>query len=144
MAFPLTKDQVEDGDQLNGPAATRNWVAVYRGQIAGHAQISLDFRSGNALISKVAIAPDLRGQGLAVPMVNLVLDDGFASADIERVELHVYTWNEPAIRTYQRLGFKLEGVRRSSARVGKARWDTAFMGLLRRERDALSIQQSDE
>lgn len=48
-------------------------------------------------------------------------------------ELNVYMFNEPALRTYQSLGFKLEGVRRSSTRVGDQRWDTGMMALLRSE-----------
>ena len=42
-------------------------------------------------------------------------------------------FNQPALRTYEALGFKLEGVRRASTRVGEQRWDTGIMGLLRRE-----------
>ena len=38
-----------------------------------------------------------------------------------------------AIRTYQRLGFVPEGVRRASAVVVGERWDTAMMSLLRTE-----------
>jgi RimJ/RimL family protein N-acetyltransferase len=66
-------------------------------------------------------------------MLRPVLREAFAQPEIERVELNVYAWNTPAIRSYERLGFKAEGVRRSSALVNGERWDTAIMGLLRQE-----------
>nr|WP_313618177.1 GNAT family protein [Agrobacterium sp.] len=53
------------------------------------------------------------------------------------MELNVYTWNAPAIRTYAKVGFVPEGVRRSSVQVGDERWDTAIMGMLRAEWGAL-------
>jgi RimJ/RimL family protein N-acetyltransferase len=66
-------------------------------------------------------------------MLRLVVRQAFAPAEIKRVELNVYAGNAPAIRSYERLGFKAEGVRRSSTIVGRERWDTAIMGLLREE-----------
>jgi RimJ/RimL family protein N-acetyltransferase len=66
-------------------------------------------------------------------MVTLLIDEAFRTPGIERLELNVYMFNQPAIRTYQKLGFTLEGVRRSSTRAGEARWDTGMMGLLRTE-----------
>jgi RimJ/RimL family protein N-acetyltransferase len=134
LRFPLTPDQVEGGDGSVDSPTTPNWVALDEQRMVGHAQLILDLRSGNAMLSKVAIAPERRGQGLAVPMLSAVLKMVFASRDFERTELQVFTWNTPAIRAYERLGFKLEGVRRSSARSADGvRWDTAFMGLLRNE-----------
>ncbi|MBB6485524.1 GNAT family N-acetyltransferase [Rhizobium lusitanum] len=99
----------------------------------GHAQLVYDWQNGVARIARVAIAPAMRGRGIAVPMLKLVLARAFSEGAIERVELNVYTWNEPAIRTYAKLGLIREGVRRSSAKVGEERWDTAIMGILRAE-----------
>jgi len=66
-------------------------------------------------------------------MVAHVIDIAFAQPGIERVELNVYPWNVPARRTYERLGFVEEGVRRSSTRVGDERWDVIIMGILKSE-----------
>lgn len=108
-------------------------VETVEGNMVGHAQLGFDWRNGIALLSRVAVAPEARGRGLASEMVRLVVGRAFDFQEIERVELNVYTWNEPAIRTYQRIGFQAEGVRRSSAHVAGERWDTAIMGLLRSE-----------
>jgi len=84
-------------------------------------------------LGRVAIAPDARGRGLAVPMLRVALASAFAFDAVERLELNVYAWNRPAIRSYERLGFVTEGIRLSSVRVGDARWDTAIMRMLRSE-----------
>ena len=101
--------------------------------MVGHTQLRLDWRHGVATIARVAIAPDARGRGLAAPMLTLVVDEAFALPDFERVELNVYSFNEPAIRAYASLGFLTEGVRRRSTRVGEERWDTVIMAVLRPE-----------
>lgn len=135
LSFPLTEGQLHmmlaEGD--TAPPARLCWMAEQDGALVGHAQLGFDWRNGNALLARVAIAPAARGRRLADPMLRLVLDQAFARPEIERVELNVYAWNTPAIRSYERLGFKAEGVRRSSALVSGERWDTAMMGLLRQE-----------
>lgn len=135
LTFPLDAHQLEAmlAEARTTPPTRLCWMAGDAGSALGHAQLGFDWRNGVALLSRVAIAPQARGCGLAVPMLRLVLQEAFAASDIARVELNVYTWNQAAIRTYERLGFRIEGVRRSSARVGNERWDTAIMGLLREE-----------
>jgi RimJ/RimL family protein N-acetyltransferase len=109
------------------------YMAEREGDLVGHAQLGFDWRNGNARLGRVALSPAARGHRLAAPMLRLVLAEAFALDEIERVDLAVYTWNAPAIRTYERLGFTSEGVRRSSTRIGDQRWDSAEMGLLRIE-----------
>lgn len=135
LSYPLTQDDVEDmlAQGQSHPPSRRCWMA-YRGDTAvGHAQLAYEWRDGNARLGRVAIAPTQRGQGLARPMVTLMIEEAFRTPGIERLELNVYMFNTRAIRTYEALGFTMEGVRRSSTRAGDARWDTGMMGLLRTE-----------
>lgn len=135
LSYPLTQDDVEDmlAQGQTHPPSRHCWMA-YRGDTAvGHAQLAYEWRDGNARLGRVAIAPTQRGQGLARPMVTLMIEEAFRTPGIERLELNVYMFNTRAIRTYEALGFTMEGVRRSSTRAGDARWDTGMMGLLRTE-----------
>lgn len=135
LSFPLTPADL-DAMQREGqaqPPSRRCWMACRDGVPIGHAQLAYEWHDGNARLGRVAIAPDARGQGLARPMVALMVAEAFATPGIERLELNVYMFNTPAIRTYEALGFTLEGVRRSATRAGKERWDTGMMGLLRSE-----------
>lgn len=137
VRFPLDDDQMRamTDESAADPPTRLCWMAQRGQELVGHVQLALDWRHGNALIGRVAIAPQHRGQGLAVPMLELVIAKAFSIEGMERVELNVYTWNAPAIATYQRLGFRTEGIRRSATRVGHERWDSAMMSLLRSERE---------
>lgn len=135
LEFPLSRDQLERmlAEGSSDPPARLCWMAESEGTTVGHVQLGFDWRNGNALLSRVAIAPDMRGRRLASPLIALAIERAFRFEGIERLELNVYTWNTPAIRTYERSGFVLEGVRRASALVDGERWDTAMMSLLRRD-----------
>ena len=133
MTFPLDEAQLlamlHEG--RSEPPARMCWMAEQGGEFIGHVQLRLDWRHGNATLARVAIAPGARGLGHSFPMLTLAIEEAFGRPEIERVELNVYSFNTPAIRTYERFGFVREGVRRSSVRVGSERWDTVIMGLLR-------------
>jgi RimJ/RimL family protein N-acetyltransferase len=137
VTYPLGPDQLEamlpEGD--DGKAVRRSWMVKNDDGISiGHAQLLFfDWRHANATLGRVAVAPQQRGKGLARPMLELVITEGFNTFRLERLELNVYSFNTSAIRTYENLGFTHEGVRRSSVRVGAKRWDTVLMGLLRDE-----------
>lgn len=106
-------------------------MAESAGMLVGHVQLKFDWRNGNAGISRVVIAPEARGTGLSKPMLRPIIEEAFSHDVIERLELNVYSWNTAAVRIYEGLGFVSEGVRRSSALVGGARWDTTMMAMLR-------------
>ncbi|PSJ43271.1 GNAT family N-acetyltransferase [Allosphingosinicella deserti] len=135
LEHPLRRDQMQAmiDEGAGTPPGRLCWMGVHADRPVGHVQLAFDWRNGSARLARVAIAPDARGQGLAVPMVRQVVDRAFAHHEVERLELNVYAWNRAAIRTYRRLGFVTEGVRRSSTRVGSERWDTAIMAVLRGE-----------
>ena len=140
LRFPL--DAAQLGAMLaegqGAPPARRLWAGMRDGMLAAHAQVALDWRHGVARLGRVGVTPALRGQHLAAPFLREVIRATFAEPGFERLELNVYTFNQPAIRTYRGLGFTQEGVRRSAVRVGDARWDAAIFGLLRQEYQAVS------
>jgi len=133
VSFPLDHEQFSEMlTQSRADPPTRwCWMAENESDLVGHAQLSLDWRNGNARLARIAVAPAMRGRGIATSLVALVVKEAFNLPEIERLELNVFELNTPAIRTYECLGFVQEGVRRSSARVGAERWDTVIMALLR-------------
>lgn len=135
IRYPLDAPQIDAmlEEAARQPPVRLLWVGLEDDAVAAHAQLAIDWRHGLVRLGRVALDPARRGQGLAVPFLAKVRDAAFALPGIERLELYVYTFNEAAIRTYRRLGFVAEGVRRSSVKVGEARWDTATFGLLREE-----------
>ena len=58
------------------------------------------------------VASDYRRQGIGRGLLTTAV--GWADgAGIRKLELHVFPWNEPAIRLYESFGFEREGVRRA-------------------------------
>ena len=133
LRFPLDFFQMQAmlAGAASNPPTRQCWMAAQAPLLIGHAQVAFDWRNGNATLGRVAVAPALRGQRYAVPMLRLVIAEAFRHPRIMRLELNVYPFNSPAIRTYERLEFVYEGTRRSSAVVGEERWDTMIMAILR-------------
>ncbi|QAY79690.1 N-acetyltransferase [Sphingosinicella sp. BN140058] len=145
LRFPLAADQLQAMiDEGEGPRPERLcWMAAFGDTMVGHAQLVFDWRNDSARLARVAIAPQTRGQGLAAPMLRIVVARAFSFPELQRLELNVYANNVPAIRAYRRLGFVAEGTRRASTRVGNERWDTALMAMLRPEWERAGPQLCD-
>jgi len=74
-----------------------------------------------------------RRKGYGAEALHLLLKFAFCEANLERVGLDVISYNEDAIRLYQRAGFVREGaMRRSVLRNGQYH-DRVVMGILRDE-----------
>jgi len=135
LSFPLNADQLQAMiDEGEGDRPGRLcWMAGAGEMMIGHAQLVFDWQNGGARLARGAIAPQARGRGLSASMLRQVVARAFEDPEIERLELNVYANNLPAIRAYRRLGFVAEGLRRGATRVGRDRWDTMLMGMLRAE-----------
>lgn len=65
-------------------------------------------------------------------LLNL-LKFGFHDLNLNRIYLHVFQSNHSAIRAYEKIGFKEEGILREAAYIDGAYVDVIVMGLLRAE-----------
>ncbi|MFZ5824124.1 MAG: GNAT family N-acetyltransferase [Bacillota bacterium] len=80
------------------------------------------------------------GKGYGSDALRLALREAFGPMDLHRIELHVFDFNHRAIRSYEKVGFVTEGVRRQALRRGTRYHDIVVMGITRedfaaRERD---------
>ncbi|MBI3410593.1 MAG: GNAT family N-acetyltransferase [Planctomycetes bacterium] len=105
------------------------------GRVFGHVElVAIDRLHGNCRIGRVLIGPpDKRGQGLGKQLMAELLRMGFLELGLHRMELEVYDFNRVAIRCYESLGFRREGVRRECVRLGDEFWNSIWMAVLRRE-----------
>lgn len=135
LRHPLSLEQMHEdlAESRRRPPLRLLWSACRDDQVIGHCQLLFDRRNGVVRLARIVLAPSARGQGLGLPMLEALLAEAFADADIERVELNVYDWNAAARHLYRRAGFREEGLRRSATRVGRERWNVVLMGLLRQE-----------
>lgn len=74
-----------------------------------------------------------RGRGYGREAMELGLAFVFNELNLHRVCLTVFSYNEPAIALYERLGFTREGVYREHLERDGRRYDMYLYGLLRRE-----------
>jgi RimJ/RimL family protein N-acetyltransferase len=135
LHYPLDLPQMETmlAESHCNPPSRLCWMAVLDNILIGHIQLAFDWPHGNVTVGRVVIAPEQRGHGYAKPMLKLVMAEAFSFPQTMRLELNVYSFNLPAIRTYQQVGFVYEGTRRSSISVDGERWDTNMMSILRSE-----------
>jgi len=133
LSFPFDAAQIET--MLADTRSSRPGRLVFSGlvgeDVVAHAQLVLEWTDSVARLARFAIAPDHRGKGLARPFLAEVFARLEEVGDFPRLELNVYTFNTPAIALYESMGFEREGIRRSSVRVGDARWDTAIYAIIR-------------
>ena len=81
------------------------------------------------------------GNGYGTEAMRLLLRFAFDELNLQRVSLGVYAYNPRAIRSYEKAGFRREGVIRSDCRRDGQRWDSLFMGILRDEWSAINNEQ---
>ncbi|MBN1453524.1 MAG: GNAT family N-acetyltransferase, partial [Anaerolineales bacterium] len=73
------------------------------------------------------------GKGFGTDAMRLILRYGFVELNLRRVSLNVFEFNQRALRSYEKAGFRVEGSQRQYIQREGRRWDIVFMGILREE-----------
>jgi RimJ/RimL family protein N-acetyltransferase len=73
------------------------------------------------------------GNGYGTDAMCLILRYAFTELNLQRVSLGVFALNPRAIRSYEKAGFRREGLVRGDCRRDGQLWDSVFMGILREE-----------
>jgi len=69
-------------------------------------------------------------RGYGTEALSLLIDYGFKALNLHNIWLRVFSFNERAIKTYEKIGFKIAGKRREALLRGKKRYDDIFMDIL--------------
>jgi RimJ/RimL family protein N-acetyltransferase len=77
--------------------------------------------------------PAHRGGGYGTEAMRLACRFAFEEVGMERVELSTFDFNTRAVRSYEKVGFVVEGRKRRAAYLGGRYYDEIMMGLLREE-----------
>jgi putative acetyltransferase len=104
------------------------FVAEADGRIVGRLSLARDPHPSSPHVADlgVMVAAEYRGRGIG----RLLLAQAVAwarEAGVRKLELHVFPWNEPAIRLYESFGFEREGVRRGHYLRAGAEVDAILM-----------------
>ncbi|WP_274366202.1 GNAT family N-acetyltransferase [Paenibacillus thermotolerans] len=74
-----------------------------------------------------------QGFGYGSEAMRLLLDYAFGVLQLHRVELNVFSYNERAVRAYEKVGFKVEGRQREALYYNYEYHDSILMAILARE-----------
>jgi ribosomal protein S18 acetylase RimI-like enzyme len=72
--------------------------------LCGFGQVYL--RAGRCHLARLAVAPELRGQGLGAQLIHRLMLEGRRRFAVQECSLFVHTGNPRALALYERLGFR--------------------------------------
>jgi RimJ/RimL family protein N-acetyltransferase len=135
LPSPLTREVLERhlaaGDVLSGERLLFLAVLPEGGGPVGYLELGrIDPANRSLRISRVLLAPEARGRGLGVALMEAALAYAFERLGVHRVELGVFDVNRAAIACYERAGFRREGMRRDSFQAPGGPWSEVVMSVL--------------
>ena len=71
--------------------------------------------------------------GYGSETTKLMIDYAFRTLNLNRIQLHVYTENTPALKVYKKCGFIIEGTLRQAMYRAGNYYDFYVMGLIRKD-----------
>lgn len=81
------------------------------------------------------------GNGYGGEALSLMLDFGFNILNLYNIRLSVFEFNEPAIRCYEKIGFKEAGRIRGARMMGGRRYDQIYMDMIASEYESIYVKQ---
>lgn len=133
MQIPLTT-AVERAARFAPSESQRMLVAEIDGLVVGNGGLTL-FSRRRSHVGSIGMGVDqaFQGQGVGTALLTALIDLADNWYNLRRLELEVYTDNEPGIRLYRRFGFVIEGTHRAYAYRDGAWADAHSMARLRDE-----------
>lgn len=94
---------------------------------------SIDERNRHCEVGIFIGDPEKRQKGYGTEAMSLLLEFAFSILNLHSVALRVYSFNKPAIRCYEKCGFKFAGSLRHAKRIGGSWYDELIMDILEDE-----------
>lgn len=95
--------------------------------------MNINEANASADLSVIVGSEEARRQGYGTEAIALLLDYAFGRLGLRRVGLSVFEFNEAAISTYERLGFRKQGRLRQAVNRNAVLYDALLMSLLKSE-----------
>jgi RimJ/RimL family protein N-acetyltransferase len=101
--------------------------------VGGIGIMDINHADGNAQLGLSIYRQDDWGHGYGREMMMLALRYAFNELNLHRVWLTTSSFNERAMKLYEKVGFRHEGRGREHVLLDGVRWDIVYMGILRDE-----------
>jgi RimJ/RimL family protein N-acetyltransferase len=137
--WPRTRDEIEAEYDEDAKKRERRWAGftIYdratATPIGGLGLRDIDWVTGCATLGVSLYRKDYWGKGYGTEAMWLLLDYGFTVLGLHNIMLETYAYNERALSSYRKVGFKEIGRRREAQRLGDRRYDVVYMDILRGE-----------
>ncbi|MGF1513042.1 MAG: GNAT family N-acetyltransferase [Elainellaceae cyanobacterium] len=117
------------------PDGLYSLVACAEDEVVGQLSLHLNKSPRRRHVGQLgmAVREDWQGRGVGTALMEAAIELSDRWLNLRRLELEVYTDNEPAIRLYKKFGFDVEGTRVDFAFRDGAYVDAYMMARLRRE-----------
>ncbi|HNK63205.1 MAG TPA: GNAT family protein [Anaerolineales bacterium] len=92
-----------------------------------------DWNLGEAWLGIFIGERDYWGKGYGTDAMRLIVQYGFMELNLRRISLGLHAFNERALKSYLKVGFRVEGRERGVFLRDGVRYDDLVMGLLREE-----------
>ncbi len=133
-----TKEWIEKDSEKDKMESVRFSIRTLADdKFIGEISLWFNWQNADAWLGIVIGERDYWGKGYGTDAMRLMVQYGFEEANLRRVTLALHSYNPRALKSYEKVGFKMEGtVRGETLREGR-HTDTYVMGILREEWDAL-------
>jgi RimJ/RimL family protein N-acetyltransferase len=101
--------------------------------IGGCGLNSIDWKNSVAVVGIFIGDKNYWGKGYGTDAMEVLIRFIFEQMNIHKVKLNVFSYNERAIKSYEKCGFKVEGVIRQEIFRDGRYYDDIIMGLLKEE-----------
>ncbi|MCD4820409.1 MAG: GNAT family N-acetyltransferase [Candidatus Cloacimonetes bacterium] len=84
---------------------------------------------------------DYWGKGFGTEAITLILDYGFNILNFHNIMLELFSFNERALKSYKKVGFKIIGRRREAILIAGKRVDMIYMDILSEEFKSVFVEK---
>ena len=113
------------------------------GALVGRLSVARDAHPASSHVADIGlmVAKAARRQGVGWALLEAAV--GWArEAGVRKLELHVFPWNEPAIRLYEKFGFEREGYRKAHYRRSGEDVDAILMAYAVRDAHRAGVMRT--
>lgn len=137
VPFPLKmEDEERFYEHINAASDTYSFaIETLNGSkyIGGCGMNQVDWKNRFAVVGIFIGEEQYRSQGYGTDAMKVLLNFIFNEMNLNRVKLSVFSFNERAIKSYVKCGFRQEGVMRQEIFRDGRYHDTIIMGIMRSE-----------
>ena len=127
--YPITHEQLHSYINTSDKKPYKV-VLTSTGKTIGHCE--LNYKNSGHRLSRILIGnKTLRGQHIGENIVKQMVALFFKDQTVKEVELNVFDWNKPAIKCYERVGFRINPNKIATIEVNGKTWTKLNMVLKR-------------